>query len=319
MGRALFAGTLLGLCIGLMYAPQIGVAGPEQCPRGPNCTCFYPYQRMCLQQLRINNPKFVHLKVWVLGNINGSIWQIRQEGSGQIEGKDGEQTYIKRPRDSRVTSFSIQRCVNTFVGSTSCNGWQQANLKEPSVNDLEACETYADKAVAFYKQAKKLKCGYEDAFWTGDRKAHYNWCANLPDAERHFPDEHNKGRQQGLNDCQAKIAGAKAEAAEKAAEIAKNFTGTWEVQLSGVPYTFVLKQQGPAISGQLVNADPQLNGTIQGSLEADNQHVAFSYVQPQLNTGGHGRFWMELTKDQLGGRFFFNGQQAVRLLDGKRK
>ena len=30
-------------------------------------------------------------------------------------------------------------------------------------------------------------------------------------------------------------------------------------------------------------------------------------------------FWMELTKDKLGGRFFFNGQQAVRLLDGKRK
>jgi hypothetical protein len=69
----------------------------------------------------------------------------------------------------------------------------------------------------------------------------------------------------------------------------------------------------------LVNADPQLNGTIQGSLEADNQHVAFSYVQPQLNTGGHGRFWMELTKDKLGGRFFFNGQQAVRLLEGTRK
>ena len=122
-----------------------------------------------------------------------------------------------------------------------------------------------------------------------------------------------------MNDCQAKIASANAEAAKQKAEAVKNFTGTWAVDLSGVPYTFVLKQQGPAITGQLVNADPQLNGTIQGSLEADNQHVAFSYVQPQLNTGGHGRFWMELTKDKLGGRFFFNGQQAVRLLEGTRK
>ena len=311
--------ALLGFGLWLVLIPGSALAGPENCPRGPNCTCFYPYQRMCVQQLRINNPKYVHLKVWVLGNINGSIWQIRQEGFPQIEGKDGEQIYITRPRDSRVTSFAVQRCVNTFVGATSCNGWQTANLKEPSVNDLEACNAYADKAVAFYKQAKKLNCGYEDGFWTGNRKAHYNWCANLADGDRHQPDEHNNGRQQGLNDCQAKIASANAEAAKQKAEAVKNFTGTWAVDLSGVPYTFVLKQQGPAITGQMVNADPQLNGTIQGSLEADNQHVAFSYVQPQLNTGGHGRFWMELTKDKLGGRFFFNGQQAVRLLEGTRK
>ena len=58
MGRALVASTLLGLCIGLMYAPQIGVAGPEHCPRGPNCTCFYPSKTLCVQQLRLNNRLF---------------------------------------------------------------------------------------------------------------------------------------------------------------------------------------------------------------------------------------------------------------------
>jgi hypothetical protein len=98
----------------------------------------------------------------------------------------------------------------------------------------------------------------------------------------------------------------------------KNYTGTWAVDLSGVAYTFVMKQQGPAITGQIVNADPQRNGTLQGSVEADGR-AQFSYVQPQLNTGGSGRMWLEGTVDKLGGRFFFNGEQAVRLLEGTRK
>ena len=81
----------------------------------------------------------------------------------------------------------------------------------------------------------------------------------------------------------------------------KNFGGTWNVDLSGTQFTFILTQQGSAINGQMVSADPQKNGTLQGSLEADKQHVTFSYVQPQLNTGGHGRFWLEGTVDKLGG------------------
>ena len=126
-------------------------------------------------------------------------------------------------------------------------------------------------------------------------------------------DSETQARAQDLNGCIAKIKAQKV-------EVAKNFTGTWTVSMQPVgDFTFVLTQQGPAVNGQMVNADPQKNGTIQGSLEGDNQHVSFSYVQPQINAGGQGRFWMEVTKDKLGGRFFINGEQAVRLLDGTRK
>ena len=87
-----------------------------------------------------------------------------------------------------------------------------------------------------------------------------------------FHDDETNARQQGLNDCKAKIAA-------NAAEVAKNFTGTWAVSMQPVgDFTFVLTQQGPAVNGQMVNADPTKNGTIQGSLELDNTHVSFSYV-----------------------------------------
>ena len=313
MGRALFASTLLGLCIGLMYAPQIGVAGPEHCPRGPNCTCFYPSKTMCVQQLRINNPKFVHLKVWVLGNSNGSLWQIRQDRSQQKEGTDGQQTYVKRSPDDPVTHFSVQRCENTFVGSTSCDGWQQVYLLEPSVGQLEACNSYADKAAAAAKDNTKLKCGYEGERWTSDRKAHFNFCAANP-ASDNIKIETN-ARKNDLQACTAKVAAANAPLPPPPPP--KNYTGTWDVTLSGAPFTLVLRQQGPAISGQLVNADPQLNGTLQGSVESDGR-AKFSYVQPQLNTGGSGRLWLTETVDKLTGRFSFNGEQALRLLEGCR-
>lgn len=61
----------------------------------------------------------------------------------------------------------------------------------------------------------------------------------------------------------------------------------------------------------MVNADSQKNGTLKGSLEADGR---VRQLQPQLNTGGSGRFWLTETVDVLGGRFFFTGEQAVRLL-----
>jgi hypothetical protein len=98
----------------------------------------------------------------------------------------------------------------------------------------------------------------------------------------------------------------------------KNFGGTWDVDLSGSKVTFILTQQGSAINGRIVSADAQKNGTIQGTMDADGR-VAFSYEQPQLNTGGSGRFWLEESVDVLGGRFFFTGEQAVRLLEGTRK
>ena len=303
--------ALLGLCICLGFVVVPTGAMAFNCPTpGPNCTCFPT--PICVEQLHINNPEVVHLKVYVLGNINGAIWQIRQ--NGQIEGNNGEQTYVYRSADESHTNFSLQRCAKTFTGATSCNGWEQASLAEPSVKQLKACDKYADKAVAAAKENISNSCGFpSDGRFSKDRKGHWNWCANLADADRHFMNDETNARQQGLNDCKAKIAA-------NAAEVAKNFTGSWAVSMQPVgDFTFVLTQQGPAVNGQMVNADPTKNGTIQGSLENDNQHVSFSYVQPQSNAGGQGRFWMELTKDKLGGRFFINGEQAVRLLDGTRK
>jgi hypothetical protein len=312
MKRAELTGLKLASLVGLLSlfpTDDRASAAHKLCPQ-PECYCA---DWTCIKILPIKNPIYVHFQVVTLPD---HFVQVRQPGRNQLKGSNGETLYVPRGREK--TDVSIQQCFDGTLGS-KCSAWVAYTLRVPTANALAACEKYADKAVATYKQAKKLNCGYEDGFWSGDRKAHYNWCANLPDAERHFPDEHSKARQQGLNDCQGKIASANAEAAKQKAEAAKNFTGTWSVDLSGVPYTFVLRQDGPSITGQLVNADPTLNGTIQGSLESDNQRVAFSYVQPQSNTGGHGRFWMEITKDKLGGRFFFNGDQAVRLLEGTRK
>lgn len=99
----------------------------------------------------------------------------------------------------------------------------------------------------------------------------------------------------------------------------KNYTGMWAVELfPGGKFTFQLTQQGQSITGQMVSADPRQNGTLQGSLEADGR-VSFSYVQPQLNTGGQGRFWLNESVNSLAGRFSVNGNAAVRMLEGKRR
>jgi len=303
------AALLLGLVSGIAMCSTGALAGPYCPQRGPNCHCVEKPRTICVEQLRINNPLYVHVKVYIWT----SFWQVRQPGMGQQEGKDGAQIYVKRSKDSNITTLSAQQCTENDIRGAQCDGWIVFNLPEPSVAQLQACEEYADEAVAIYQQSKKVPCGFNDGRWSSDRRAHYNWCANLSDADRGFMQSESDARQQGLNDCKAKVAAKNAPPPPP-----KNYTGTWAVDLSGVPYTFVLTQQGPAISGQMVNADPQRNGTLQGSVEADGR-AQFSYVQPQLNTGGHGGFWLEGTVDKLGGRFFFNGEQAVRLLDGTRK
>ena len=286
------------------------IADPN-CPdmSSPNCHCVGVSSRICVDQQRINNPSAVHLRIYIWDE----FWQLRQ-GSAQQEGKAGELVYVTRPKDSSTTTVSVQQCTGNWIHGAQCDGWIVFNLPEPSQKQLQACDKYADKAVAAAKENISNSCGFpSEGRFSKDRKSHWNWCANLADADRHFMDDETNARQQGLNNCKAKIAA-------NAAEVAKNFTGNWSVSMQPVgDFTFVLTQQGPAVNGQMVNADPQRNGTLQGSLENDNQHVSFSYVQPQLNAGGQGRFWMELTKDKLGGRFFINGEQAVRLLDGTRK
>ena len=318
MGRALFASTLLGLTMPqlsvraavllcALLLPHTSGASPL-CQPSKDCICpGGPGSNFCILQLRINNPQYVHFKLlgdWEFVNL--------RQGTNQSEVKPGVTTYVKRSPDG-PTSFGVQFCKRTFTGGTNCSTWATMTLQEPTAGQLHACETYADKAVGIYKQSKKVPCGFHDGRWTDDRKSHYNWCANLSDADRHFMQSETDARQQGLNDCKAKVAAKNAPPPPP-----KNYGGTWAVDLSGVPYTFVLTQQGPAINGQMVSSDPQRNGTLQGSMEPDGR-ATFSYVQPQLNTGGHGRFWLEGTVDKLGGRFFFNGEQAVRLLEGSRK
>ena len=302
--------VLLGLCFCFLLAPGVGHADPY-CPdrASPNCHCVDKPYPLCVDQQRINNPNVVHLRIYIWVE----FWQLRQ-GSAQQEGKAGDLVYVTRPKDLSTTTVSVQQCNNNAIRGAQCYGWTVFNLPEPSQKQLPACDKYADKAVAAAKENISNKCGFpSDGRFSTDRKGHYNWCANLADADRHFMDDETNARQQGLNDCKAKIAA-------NAAEVAKNFTGTWSVSMQPVgDFTFVLTQQGPAVNGQMVNADPTKNGTIQGSLESDNTHVSFSYVQPQINAGGQGRFWMEITKDKLDGRFFINGEQAVRLLDGTRK
>lgn len=307
--------ALLGFALCLFLLPFSAQAGPYCPQRGPNCHCVEKPYPLCVEQQRINNPKFVHLKVYIWTE----FWQLRQ-GSAQQEGKDGELISVARSKDSPITTVSAQQCTGNWIRGAQCHGWAVFDLPEPSIKQLTACEKYADKAVAIYKEAKSQNCGFKDGRWSSDRKGHYNWCANLADADRHFMDDETNARKQGLSDCQAKIAANAAEAAKQHAEAVKNFTGTWAVSMQPAgDFTLVLRQDGPAVNGQMVNADPTKNGTIQGSLENDNMHVSFSYVQPQINAGGQGRFWMEITKDKLGGRFFINGEQAVRLLDGTRK
>ncbi len=306
MPQRMLNAALLSLFVCLLLLPNTLRAAPCQpskdciCPGGPN-------SNFCILQLRLNNPKYVHMKLlgdWELANV--------RQGNWQFEARPGEQIYVNRSNDG-LTSFGIQFCQKTLL-SSDCSSWATMTLQESSQKQFAACEKYADKAVAAAKQNISNNCGFpSDGRFSKDHDWHRNWCVNLADADRHFMTDETNARQQGLNDCQAKIAA-------NAAEVAKNFTGNWSVSMQPVgDFTLVLRQQGPAISGQMVNADPTKNGTIQGSLESDNQHVSFSYVQPQINAGGQGRFWMELTKDKLGGRFSINGEQAVRLLDGTRK
>jgi hypothetical protein len=268
----------------------------------------------CLKILPIKNPAYVHFQVI---NKGGDYFtQIRlMKGSKQWEAKNGQVIYV--PRGKEKTEVKIQGCLDALTG-IYCGqgvGWTHLALRVPSGNALAACEAYADKAVATYTQAKKLNCGFKDGYWVEDRTSHYNWCANLADGDRHQPDEHTKARQQGLKDCKAKIAAANAPPPPPPP--VKNYGGTWDVEMSGAKYTLVLTQQGPAITGQIINADPRLNGTVQGSMESDGR-AKFSYVQPQANTGGSGRFWLSESVDKLSGRFTFNGDQALRLLEGCR-
>ena len=100
---------------------------------------------MC-RAAHLNNPDSVHVKLYVYGNINGAIWQILQKGSKQQEGKDGQQTSVRRSKDG-PTAFSAQRCIYNVVGATNCDGWQQIYLAEPTANQLHGCENYADEAV----------------------------------------------------------------------------------------------------------------------------------------------------------------------------
>jgi hypothetical protein len=221
----------------------------------PNCQCTKGSSRICVDQQRINNPGAVRLRIYVWAE----FWQMRQ-GSAQQEGKAGDLVYVTRPKDSSTTTVSVQQCTGNWVHGAQCDGWIVFNLPEPSQKQLQACDKYADKAVAGAKENISNSCGFpSEGRFSKDRKFHWNWCANLADADRHFMQSETDARQQGLDDCKAKVAAKNAPPPPP-----KNYTGTWAADLSGVPYTFVLSQQGPAISGQMVNADPRGTARCRG-------------------------------------------------------
>jgi hypothetical protein len=306
-------GALLSLLLCLLLMPDVAKANPEStfregpCVADKSCICHNMY--FCVKPARKHDVSKVHFRIYA----SHEYYNVLQKGLRQFEAKYGNLVSVRRSHDG-PTMFSVQLCKGTTFGS-DCMPYVNFTLNEPTVPQLQKCEAYADKAAATYKQAKTLNCGFKDGYWVEDRNSHYNWCANLADADRNQPDEHTKARQQGLTDCKAKIAAANAPPPPPPPP--KNYGGTWEVDLSGAKYTFILTQQGPAITGQIVSADPKRNGTLQASMESDGRAM-FSYVQPQLNTGGSGRFWLTETVDKLTGRFSVNGEQALRLLDGCR-
>ena len=276
----------LSLCLCFVLIPFAAVAGPENCPRGPDCQCFN-HDSLCIQQLHVNNPDSVHIKLYVLGNINGAIWQVLQKGAKQQEGKDGQQTYVRRGKDG-PTAFSAQRCVYNFVGATNCDGWQQVYLSEPTANQLHGCEDYANEAVAAAKGNVKYNCGYTGGRWADDYKAHYNACAFAPasDAIR------NEGvaRKNDLQTCKDKAsANANASATPQLPPAPppvpgttwKRFVGSWDCSVQpDKRLTLDLYQQGSHVGGSYTGG-----GSITG--RAVGNELIFNWTQPGGSGTGH--------------------------------
>jgi hypothetical protein len=284
--------------------PKSEFPNPLCSPSDPNCVCpGGPTSNFCILQLRINNPKYVHMKLlgdWELTNV--------RQGSWQFEARPGETIYINRSRDG-LTSFGVQFCQTTTFGS-DCSAWATETLQEPSQNQLAFCQDYADQAAAAQKQNLKLNCGYTGPRWETKSKDNYNACAGSPTAAL-WPNE-TTGRANDLQACVTKI--------NTPPPPPKNFSGAFQVSMLPLgDFVFNMSQNGNAINGTMANADPKNNGTLQGTVESDNSHVTFTFVQPQINQSGHGRFWLELTLDHLAGRYFIDGRDPVFLLDGTRK
>jgi hypothetical protein len=300
------AAALLGLVICPLLLPT-GVAAnvksefpnPLCSPNDPNCVCpGGPTSNFCILQLRINNPQYVHMKLlgdWEYANV--------RQGEQQFEARPGEQIYVNRSKDG-PTSFGIQFCQKTLTGS-DCSSWATETLQEPSVTQLEACQDYADKAIAAVSQNKKLGCGFTGPRWSDDSKAHYNACAGNPALM-----SETAARDQQLQDCKnQKTAEAKP----------KDFNGSWSITTDkGAAFNLVMTQQGVVVTGQLISSNPQYSGTLTGTMEADGK-VAFKFTQPGVPASGEGSFWLEGDTNNLDARFTLdNSNGAVHLFTGTR-
>ena len=286
--------ALLSICFFLV--PRAALAGPENCPPGPNCQCVEP-RGLCIEQLHLNNPNSVHIKVYVLGNINGSIWQIIQGGK-QTEGGDGAQTYVRRAKDG-PTMFSAQRCDYTFVGSTSCHGWHQVALAEPSANQLHACEDYAEQAVAAAKDNVKFSCGYGGGRWADDYKAHYNACAFAPQSDAIKAER--VARVNDLQTCKDKAAGPPPTPVLQSAPPPvegsswKHFVGVWDTNVQpDKRIELEMYQQGSLVQGNYAGG-----GRIAG--RAVGNELTFSWTQP--GGSGTGKFFITDDETSFSGTF----------------
>src|SRR5262249_43011306 len=102
------------------------------------------------------------------------------------------------------TKFSAQACERQGVLGSNCTDWSNFVLAEPSGQQLEFCQDYADKAAAAEKENVKLNCSYTGPRWTTDPEDNYNACAASPTADI-WPNE-TAARANDLQTCKNKAA-----------------------------------------------------------------------------------------------------------------
>jgi hypothetical protein len=272
---------------------------------GPNCNCISNF--ICVLQLRINNPKQVHIKLLFSGY---EFMQVRQ-GSQQWEVNNGDVIYV--PRSSQgPTSIGIHMCKRGTFGTDCGEGWTPINLNEPTTRDLEGCEDYAAAAVQAAKDNVTFKCGYVGGRWADDYKAHYNACAFAPGSPPILAE--TEARTRDLATCKNKATTAKVDPPQ-----AKDFNGSWIVTTDkGGAFRFLLTQQGNVVTGQMINdTDSKYSGTLSGNLKPDGE-VGFNFDQPGISTSGKGSIWFHPDPNSLIG-WVRTDSGTGAALEGKRQ
>ena len=80
----------------------------------------------------------------------------------------------------------------------------------------------------------------------------------------------------------------------------QGFVGVWDTTVvpGGERYTIIFSEQGGQIVGALGGVDPNMSGTLAGTLEGNK--LGFTFTQPTLGVTGQGNFWLQ--GDSIDGR-----------------